>query len=153
MKLSELLTPSQILLPLVAEDKWQAIRLLAGGMVQAGVLPQSQLAAVEAALVVREESMTTGMEGGIAIPHAAVDGIPEVVTSLGIAKQGIPFATLDGKPGQILVCLAIPRSKKLQHIRTLAEIAKLLSRPEVREQILDCQDPESVLEVIRRQEC
>ncbi len=152
MKLSELLSPAQILLPFQAEDKWQAITLLAQGMVQAGALNAADLDTVHAALVTREESMTTGMEDGIAIPHAAVDCLSEVVATLAISPHGVPFETLDGKPGQIMVCLAIPRSKKLQHIRTLAQIAKLLSRSEVRQQLLACEDAAAVLRVIQREE-
>lgn len=148
MKLSELLTEESVILPLAAADKWQAIRIMAQSMVATGVLAADQLAAVEAALVAREESMTTGMEDGIAIPHAAVDHVPEVVAVLGIAPEGVPFAALDGQPARILVCLVIPRAKKLQHIRTLAEIAKLLSRAPVRERILSSAAPQQVLEAI-----
>ena len=151
MKLSELLTDGSVILPLQASDKWQAIRTMAQGMVAMGALPKDQLAAAEAALVAREESMTTGMEDGIAIPHAAVDDIPEVIAVLGIAPDGVEFEALDRKPAQILVCLVIPRAKKLQHIRTLAEIAKLLSRATVRERLLGCDAPQQVLEVIARE--
>ncbi len=148
MKLSELLTDESVILPLEASDKWQAIRIMAQGMVAMGALPKDQLAAAEAALVAREESMTTGMEDGIAIPHAAVDNIPEVIAVLGIAPEGVEFEALDGQPARILVCLVIPRAKKLQHIRTLAEIAKLLSRAPVRERLLGCDAPQQVLEAI-----
>ena len=71
---------------------------------------------------------------------------------LGIAPDGVPFETLDGQPARILVCLAIPRAKKLQHIRTLAEIAKLLSRAPVRERLLGCDAPQQVLEAIAAEE-
>lgn len=151
MKLSELLTDGSVILPLQASDKWQAIRAMAQGMVAMGALPQEDLPAVEAALVAREESMTTGMEDGIAIPHAAVDNIPEVIAVLGIAPDGVEFEALDRKPAQILVCLVIPRAKKLQHIRTLAEIAKLLSRAPVRERLLGCDAPQQVLEAIAQE--
>ena len=151
MKLSELLTKESVILPLEAQDKWAAIRILARRMADMGALGQDQVAAVEAALVAREESMTTGMEDGIAIPHAAVDNIPEVIAVLGIAPEGVEFEALDGQPAQILVCLVIPRAKKLQHIRTLAEIAKLLSRAPVRESLLGCDAPQQVLEAIARE--
>ncbi|MHC4079332.1 MAG: PTS sugar transporter subunit IIA [Planctomycetota bacterium] len=152
MKLSELLTRESVILPLAAADKWQAIRIMAESMVGMGALPGDQLAAVEAALVAREESMTTGMEDGIAIPHAAVDHVPEAVAVLGIAPEGVPFEALDGQPARILVCLVIPRAQKLQHIRTLAEIAKLLSRAPVRERLLSCDAPQQVLEAIAAEE-
>lgn len=140
MKLAELITPDLVELPLRAADKWEALRTIARVPVRAGRYPEAFAASVEQALVLRERSMTTGMEHGIAIPHAAVDGIDDLVAVLGLNPAGIPFETLDGAPARIVIGLVIPRSKKLMHIKTLAEIAKLLSRSEVRERLLRCTD-------------
>lgn len=138
MKLSELINENLVEVPLLAADKWQALATIARVPVRAGSYPESMVATVEQALVVRERSMTTGMEHGIAIPHAAIDGIDDLVAVLGLNPSGIPFETLDGEPARIVIGLIIPRSKKLAHIKTLAEIAKLLSKAEVRERLLAC---------------
>ena len=138
MKLSELIQESLVELPLQAADKWQALATIARVPVRAGCYPESMVETVEQALVVREKSMTTGMEHGIAIPHAAIDGIEDLVAVLGLNPAGIPFETLDGEPARIVIGLVIPRSKKLAHIKTLAEIAKLLSKSEVRARLLSC---------------
>ena len=145
MKLSELITSNLVEVPLRAADKWEAIAAIARLPVRAGRYPQSLVATVEQALLVRERSMTTGMEHGIAIPHAAIDGIDELVAVLGLSPMGIPFETLDGAPARIVIGLIIPRAKKLAHIKTLAEIAKLLSRAEVRERLLRCTDGASAV--------
>ncbi len=152
MKLSQLLVQDLVLHPLEAGDKWEAIATLAGAAVRAGVLPEARLEAVHAALVAREQSMTTGMECGIAIPHAAVDGIADVIAVLGLSPDGVPFEAVDGEPARIVVCLVIPRAKKLLHIKTLAEIAKLLARASVRDALLACDGPERVLAVIADKE-
>jgi len=148
MKLSELLEPDLIALPLQAADKWEAIRLLAQRGAAAGRIPKALLPVVEEALATRERSMTTGMEHGIAIPHAAVEGLDDVVAILGLS-DGIPFETLDGKDARIIVCLVIPRAKKLLHIKTLAEIAKLLSREPVRMRLLESSNPAEALDNLR----
>ena len=148
MKLSDLLRHDLVLFPLEAEDKWQAIQAMATAAVGSGRIDPELGPAVEAALVAREKSMTTGMEQGIAIPHAAVDGIKDVIAVLGVSPAGIPFETLDGDPARIIVCLVIPRAKKLLHIKTLAEIARLLSRAEVRERLLGCASAAEVLTAI-----
>lgn len=148
MKLSQILTRELVELPLLAADKWQALAAIAQVPVRAGRYPAAYAAVVEQALVARERSMTTGMEHGIAIPHAAVDGIDDLIAVLGINPVGIPFETLDGSPAKIVIGLVIPRSKKLLHIKTLAEIAKLLSRAEVREQLLRCTAAADVLAVL-----
>lgn len=152
MKLSELLVPELVVVPLEADDKWQAIAELARVPVRAGRYGDSFVATVEQALVARERSMTTGMQYGIAIPHAAVDGIEELIPVLALSRRGIPFDTLDGKPAQVLVCLIIPRAKKLLHIKTLAEIARLLSRPEVRQRLAQCATANEVMEALRAME-
>lgn len=152
MKLSELITPELVLQPLRAADKWQAIAQLARVPAGSGRFPESMVATVEQALVVRERSMTTGMDNGIAIPHAAVDGLDDLIAVLGLSPDGVPFETLDGQPARIVVCLIIPRSKKLMHIRTLAEIARLLSRAEVREQLLACRSADAVIRTLRELE-
>lgn len=152
MKLSELLRPELVLYPFSVEDKWAALRVMSDTAAASGALPAALRAGVEEALVAREKSMTTGMEMGIAIPHAAVDGIDEVVAVLGISPDGVPFEALDGQPARIVVCLIIPRNKKLLHIKTLAEIAKLLGRGEVRDAILNCEGAEGILATVRRME-
>jgi mannitol/fructose-specific phosphotransferase system IIA component (Ntr-type) len=148
MKLSELITKDLVEVPLRAADKWQALSVVARVPVRAGRYPESMVRVVEQALVARERSMTTGMEHGIAIPHAAIDGIDDLVPVLGLNPTGIPFETLDGAPARIVVGLVYPRAKKLAHIKTLAEIAKLLSRAEVRDKLVRCADPASAVAVL-----
>ena len=152
MMLSQLLREELVVQPLGATDKWSAIRALAECAVASGAVPAARLETVHDALVARERSMTTGMEYGVAIPHAAVEGIDEVVAVLGIAPAGIPFESLDGQPARLVVCLIIPRAKKLLHIHTLARIAKLLARRDVREAMIDAADPAALLEVVRAKE-
>jgi mannitol/fructose-specific phosphotransferase system IIA component (Ntr-type) len=151
MKLSELLVPEQVVLPLTGRDKWEAIAVLVRAAVRAGALAETAAAEVEAALIERERSMTTGMEHGIAIPHAAVDRLADVIAVMGIARAGIPFDTIDHEPARIVVCLVIPRAKKLLHIKTLAEIARLLARAPVRERLLACTTPEAVVDAVRQE--
>ena len=91
MKLSELIQEKLVEVPLKAADKWQALATIARVPIRVGAYPDSMVATVEKALVVREKSMTTGMEHGIAIPHAAIDGIDELVAVLGLNPAGIPF--------------------------------------------------------------
>lgn len=138
MKLSQLIQESLVEVPLKAADKWQALAAIARIPTRAGLYGEEMVETVESALVVRERSMTTGMEHGIAIPHAAIDGIDDLIAVLGLNPTGIPFETLDGAPARIIIGLIIPRSKKLAHIKTLAEIAKLLSRADVRDRLLAC---------------
>lgn len=152
MMLSDLLREELVLLPLEAADKWEAIAALARAPRGAGIFDASTAQRVEAALVARERSMTTGMEHGVAIPHAAVEEVEELVAVLGLSRRGIPFDTLDGQPARIVLCLVIPRAKKLLHIKTLAHVAKLLARETVRSRLLACSSVAEVMAAVREAE-
>jgi PTS system nitrogen regulatory IIA component len=143
MRLSEIIAPSQVVLPLEAADKWTAIASLVGHLRAVGGVSAGDERALLDAVLERERSMSTGMEQGIAIPHAAVDGLERVVGCLGIVTrpEGLPFDCLDQQPAHFVVLLLIPRAQKLAHIRTLAEIARLLSRRELRERLIEAPGP------------
>jgi len=102
------------------------------------------------AVLARERSMSTGMEHGIAIPHAAVDGVEDVVACLGIVRreEGLAFDSIDGQPTRLVVLLVIPRPKKLLHIRTLADIARVLGRDSVREALVAATSPTEAWEAL-----
>ncbi|MGH7149855.1 MAG: PTS sugar transporter subunit IIA, partial [Planctomycetota bacterium] len=103
-------------------------------------------------LPARERSMSTGMERGVAIPHAAVDAAERPLAALAVLPQGVAFESIDGRPATIVALLVIPRREKLLHIRTLAEVARLLSRDEVRSRLLGSGTPEEVLAALREEE-
>lgn len=150
MALSTLITAADVVLPFEASDKWDAIRRLVDHLVDTERVDAKQGESIHEAIVARERSMSTGMERGIAIPHAAVDGIDDVIACLGVvpADEELAFESVDGRPTHLVVLLVIPRSKKLLHIRTLADIARVLSRDEVREALIAASDSEEAWQVL-----
>jgi len=144
MDLSDLLATSDLILGFDPVDKWDAIERLVDRMIENGHLASDAAESVREAVTGRERSMSTGMERGIAMPHAAVDGIERVVACMGIVtrEEGLEFESIDGQPARLVVLLVIPRSQKLLHIRTLADLARILGTESVREVLLSTKDPE-----------
>lgn len=120
-----------------------AIEELIEVLVAAGRIAD-RAAAVKAVLD-REKKMSTGLQSGIAIPHAKTETVANIVAAIGIRKEGIPFESLDGLPAQIIVLTLSPPNKPGPHIQFLAEISKSLSVPAIRERILAATDAETVL--------
>ena len=152
MRLTELFGPEDLLTGFHPADKWQAIRDLVEHLVSAGRIDRARFEEVLEAVLSRERSMSTGMEHGVAIPHAAVDDLEAVVACMGIVSgdEGLPFESIDGQPARLIVLLVIPRSQKLLHIRTLADVARVLSRNEVREALLAAPDAQAAYAVLQR---
>lgn len=152
MRLSDLLRPEAVLLGVKGLDKWALIERLCDQLVHARRLPASRRQQVLDALFQRERSMSTGMENGIAIPHCSLDEIEDTLVVLGISREGVQFESIDGKPSHLILLLVTPRNKTKVHIRTLAEIAKLLNDAAFREKLIAAESSADVVSLIRAQE-
>jgi mannitol/fructose-specific phosphotransferase system IIA component (Ntr-type) len=151
LKLSELIKESQILTGFRARDKWEAISALVDLLIAQGSLAADRRQASSDALVAREKVASTGMEFGVALPHASVEGLEGPLAALGLSA-GIPFQSPDGQPARIVVLLLIPHRERLQHTATLASIARLLSYEETRDALTRARNPREALQVIRDEE-
>lgn len=143
MRPSELLDPADVVLDFQPTDKWQAIGDLVHHLVTLGKLPGDLEGSVRDAVLDRERSMSTGMERGVAIPHAAVDEVSEVLAVMGVVQEGdgLEFESIDGQGARVVVLLVIPKGQKLLHIRTLADIARVLTKDSVRSKLLETREP------------
>ncbi|MEE2940680.1 MAG: PTS sugar transporter subunit IIA [Planctomycetota bacterium] len=142
MRPSELLEPADVLLDFRPTDKWQAIGDLVHHLVALGKLPVELEEAVRDAVLDRERSMSTGMERGVAIPHAAVEGVSELLAVMGVVQDGggLDFESIDGQSARVVVLLVIPKGQKLLHIRTLADIARVLTKDSVRSKLMETRE-------------
>lgn len=149
MTLTELLTPGQIELDLKSSDRWSAIVELTELLVAAGKVDAGDRQAILDELKKREESMSTGIGFGVAIPHASSDRVPTVVAAFGRSKGGVEFEALDGAPVHFIVLFVVPRDEFQVHLRTLAAIARFLNDRKVRERLGEADSPERVLEIFK----
>lgn len=152
MKLSKFLRPELIKVGLEAKDKWDAITQLIDLAKQAGEIPPEHRDKILETVFERERSMSTGMEKGIAIPHASLALIDHVVGAIGVARTGIPFESLDGQPASLIILLVIPKDKFQQHVRTLAGIARLFNHDEMTRALRQAKNPDEAMEIITEEE-
>jgi mannitol/fructose-specific phosphotransferase system IIA component (Ntr-type) len=135
---------------MVATDGWQAIEEMVNRLVEEGQLDASHKEEAIASLRHREETMSTGIGFGIAIPHASCDAVHEVTACFGRSQSGIDFESLDGKPVHFIVLFLVPKDQFQTHLRTLAAIAKFLNDPAVRSELGEAGNAKAVLEVFSR---
>ena len=135
MTLGNLLTVSQILPEMKATERWSAIVELVDLLVAQGQIKVPDRDVVLAALRQREETMSTGIGFGIAIPHASSDRVEKVVAAFGRSTTGIEFDSLDNAPVKFIVLFVVPKDQFQTHLRTLAAIAKFLNDRSVRERL------------------
>lgn len=142
----ETLARSRVSLQLAGETKIEIIREMIAMMVEGGAIDDS--AAVEAAILERENKMSTGMQQGIALPHGKTDAVPRLVTCIGLKKEGMDFGSLDGEPSRIFIMTVSRRDSTGPHIKFLAGVSKVLNSPALRDKILAATSREELLNVL-----
>ena len=126
MTLAELLTPERVIAELQSGENLPAIEEMVARLVEVEALPESQKEPALEALRAREDQRSTGIGGGIAIPHAFLPDLEKVVAIFARSKPGVDFCALDRAPVHFIVLFIVPESQYTLHLKTLAAIAKIL---------------------------
>ncbi|MGB8355953.1 MAG: PTS sugar transporter subunit IIA [Chthoniobacteraceae bacterium] len=147
MTLGNLLTVNQIIPEMKATERWSAIVELIDLLVTLGKINKDDRDTVLSALRAREETMSTGIGFGIAIPHASSDRVTEVVAAFGRSTTGIEFDSLDNAPVKFIVLFVVPKDQFQTHLRTLAAIAKFLNDRTVRDHLATATSSQEILSI------
>src|SRR5881628_1955752 len=140
MRLTEILKPENIKVPLEAKTKNDAIAELVQVLASSGQVtdPKKVLDAV----LEREATRTTGIGNGLAIPHGKCPGTKDLVMAIGKAGAPIEFQAIDGRPVTIIWMLASPPDKTGPHIHALARISRLMTIDKFRHAMLSAKTPQ-----------
>lgn len=134
--------PDQIHLDVTLPDKASALRFISESLVRDQTLRDAEK--IYQALMKREELMSTGIGGGIGIPHALTPEVEDVSIVLIRLKPGIPFHALDNGPVDIIIGLVVPENETSMHLQALAGISGLCKKPEMLKNIRNARDPSTL---------
>ena len=104
-------------------------------------------AAARQAVLEREQSFSSGLEHGIAIPHARTDAVDRLVCAVGLKPEGVAFNALDGKPSRIIVLTLAPLHAAAPQLQFLAAISQTLG-DQGRAALLACDTPDDMHAVL-----
>lgn len=146
MELSDILTPDLVQIPLEADTKSEVISRLIDILVRNGKLKEP--AAAKAAVLKREELMTTGVGKGVALPHGKYTETEDVLIACGISKKGIDFDAIDGQPVHIFVLLLTPEKYPNKHLKLLSKFSRILNIAACREKLLSAGNAAEIITVL-----
>jgi fructose-specific phosphotransferase system IIA component len=147
MALVDLISPEVVKVPLSAADKYGVIDELIQVLADAGKIGDK--ARVVDAIHRREALGSTGLEYGIAVPHAKTEEVKEITVAIGIAPQGIEFDAIDGKPSKLFFLILAAPDQSGPHIEALAEIAKLSKSKGFLEALIHASSAQEVVDLFR----
>jgi PTS system nitrogen regulatory IIA component len=121
-------------------------QLLATG--QEGVTPERILTVLSE----RERLQSTGVGGGVAVPHGSIEHLQRQIGALLVCPTPIPFDAIDGAPVSILFALVGPKGSPAEHLKVLARMSRLLRDAGFRAQLVKAQGASEAWDLIRATE-
>lgn len=147
MKLHHYLRPELIMLDFEADGVESSLLSMVHHLAERGVIGNEQ--SVLDALLEREAAQSTGIGGGVAIPHAVCPDLTSTVIELALSRAGVDFLSLDEAPAHAIFLLLSPPAASSTHIKLLARIARLMRQPDFLDRLLNATAAEQVIESIR----
>jgi mannitol/fructose-specific phosphotransferase system IIA component (Ntr-type) len=149
MNLTEILSVDQIAPRLAAADRWAVIDQLIDLLVRTHKLRPEDRETVRKAVKDRETSKSTGIGYGIALPHASVGCIQDVVAAFGRPAPGVDFQALDNQPVTMGLLFLTPQGQFQKHLLLLSTVARFLSNKDNRQKLEAAQTAEEILAIFR----
>ena len=128
MKISDLLSPTDVMIDVRASNKAQLMQDLAGKAAASAGLSADQVASH---LLKREGLGSTGIGRGVAIPHARLRDLQRPHGLLAKLEKGIEFDAIDGQAVDVLFVLLLPAAVESEALAALALVARTLRPPDI----------------------
>ena len=125
MEIKDILSPDCTRCAVQGTSKKRILEAIS--QIAANHLADIDQATVLSSLMCREKLGSTGIGGGIAIPHGRLNELEKVLAVMVTCKPAIEFDAIDNKPVDIFFALFVPENQAQGHLQTLATIAGKLS--------------------------
>ena len=132
MDILDLLDRRCVTLKAGASSKHQALSLVAETAARRFGLDAG---AVLDALVAREQTGSTGVGYGVAVPHAKTPGLDRMRAIFVSLERPVDCNAVDGAPVDLLFALLSPVDAGPEHLQAFARIARVLRKSELRTQL------------------
>lgn len=147
-RLLEYMSEDRIILNLKSQEKEEVFEEMAPLFVEDNIIDAEELEEFIEGLKEREKLTATGMQDGIAVPHAKSPSVHKIALALGISKEGINFESMDGELSKYIFMIAAPKGTKQEHLDLLAMISELSYSEEVLEKLEKAQTRAEVIEIL-----
>lgn len=146
--LSGILNHRNVFLNVTAKDQQEVLHYLAKQAVDLGLASSED--SVFEKYIKREHEGSTGMENGIAIPHAQDDTIKKSSLLIVRLKDPVNWNTFDDKPVDTIISFLIPQKDNGTHLNYLSSTAKLLLHQDFVDRLKASQTGDQIVELFKQ---
>ena len=145
MKIKDILSTESMIMDLKATNKEDAIKEMADLEVKTDIVNNED--EFIKSIWARENESTTGIGGGIAMPHARNKYINKARVLFAKSKEGIDYNSLDGQPVHLFFMITAPDGADNTHLQALAKLSGLLINPDLVEALKKAETPDNVIKL------
>jgi nitrogen PTS system EIIA component len=145
MELTDLVSPEAVLCAVKAGSKKQALQEIAHRAAEAYGLDTR---AVADGLLAREKLGSTAMGNGVAIPHARIAGLGQIVGLFARLERPVDFEAADGQGVDLLFALLAPQEAGADHLRALAKVSRLMRDQSVRAKLRETEGADALYALV-----
>ena len=149
MKILDVLDRQSICANLKSGDKKGILEELAAPVAETTGISRDEIIRV---LLERERLGSTGIGGGIGIPHGKLKQLQELVLGFGLSRAGVDFESMDGKPTHIFFLLLTPENSTGLHLKVLARISRILKNDPFKQKLLTAATEEEIYALIKEED-
>jgi fructose-specific phosphotransferase system IIA component len=150
LTIDDVITPDLIVLELASTARDDAIREMADRLVEQGRIHDRDVY-VNAVLKREAEGGGTGMEMGVAIPHAKSEAVKNASVAFARSGDGIDFGGDSDEPSRLVFLIAAPAGGDDLHIRLLARLSRRLIHESFRQKLHEASSEEEIMDIFREE--
>jgi len=149
MKILDVLQKEAIISDLKSQDKKGILEELVAPIARITGVNHKDLVRV---LMDREQLGSTGIGGGIGIPHGKLKQLESLALGFGLSRKGVDFESMDNQPTHIFFLLVTPENSTGLHLKMLARISKILKHDPFKEKLLNAANSDAIFSIIREED-
>jgi PTS system nitrogen regulatory IIA component len=149
MRILDNLKPQAIIPELKATDKNGVLNELSAVLADVSGASQEEMVRV---LLDRERLGSTGIGGGVAIPHGKLQSLDSLLLAFGRSHKGVDFEAMDGRPTHLFFLLLAPEDSTGGHLKMLARISRLLKDSVFRESLMNAASGSDLYAIFERED-
>ena len=146
MKILDVLHEETIIIELKSKDKKGVLEELVEPVSRITKINHEKLVKI---LMDRERLGSTGIDGGIGIPHGKLKELDSLILGFGLSKSGVNFESMDGRPTHIFFLLFTPENSTGLHLKLLARISRILKNDDFKEKLINVSTVDEVISIIK----
>lgn len=146
MEISQVLHPDCVFCAVQGTSKKRILELIS--QIANQHLIDIDQATILTSLISREKMGSTGIGGGIALPHGRLKGLEKAMAVLVTCRPAIDYDAIDKQPVDIFFAILVPEEKAQEHLQTLSSIAAKLNDKDILKQLRSATSDQELFQVV-----